>query len=544
MTITRSIAHAVSQLLLPISQDNFYRAWERAQYVLADLSLPSEEERGDYLSFEIQKWRETRSPSRILRSVVEECLSAEEIFGTRFRKSYFETHAKLISSGNLSFENASALLSHANLIAQLLTVDHLSCAQIASLLSARRGGFEYNWNQLQIVAKSLDSFPAVDGTRLLKQSQEDVDAAYDMFADASPENCIPVIVEIGQQLGYPGDLNATLSQFLPSLEEFVPAYAVIVNTNLLIVSDYDHPVSAAYEFTPRGDVAKKLQHDRHPSYTATESAYLNNSKGAFAFDRNWAWSRKPGIRSQALAMADLFSGLNQMAYPARRELSRWIRSWLMKIEDSFRQNQVPVISADFEGISRFFESLSSGNTGTFGVLEQRAVDFLSAVLLDSQEPEYEVRGRGDSVSASNTSRLKFGDIEYKSNDKRSIIAFEAHGGHLSEFYIDIHVASLRRILPRRELELKQAAAPADWDFEVKFVAHDLTGMNSGAQTHDIEGFRVRLSAMSFRELWNQVMGSVESRIIVDKFETIVTSQIFSRWVPRETKKVFTQMISL
>ncbi|WP_098730056.1 hypothetical protein [Brevibacterium epidermidis] len=539
----QTVAHVMSQLLLPISQRNVERALERAQHYLGAIGLEMESERADYLGYQIARWREESKPSVLLKQVVNDALLVEEVLGTKFPGEYFSVHEKLRTTGNLSFEDSSSLLSHSNLIAQLLIEEKLSCAQVAGVLSARRGGFEYNWNQLRIIASALGVRPVLDDARMMKQSELDVAASQEKFADASPEECIGIISEVGAGLGYSGDLAAQLSNLFPGRAEFYPQYSVILNTNLLIVEEYDHPVSAAYEFAPRGDTARELQASRHPSYTAVESAYLNNSKGASSFDRSWAWSRKASGRKQALALADIFSGLNQMAYPARRELASWIRPWLMRIEDFYTEHLTSVRDADLEGIENFFLGLSSGNTRTFGVLEQRAVDFLATATVERIEGNFEVRGRGDSVSASNTAKLKMGDVEFKSRSSRRVIAFEAHGGALSEFYVNIHADSLRKILKRRSVELNQLGGPGDWSIEVRFIAHEIGEMYTLGLPSSLDEYEVAWTFLTFESVWNQVRESVDGDTILKLFKEFVGDPVAGRWVSEDTKKRFNQLLS-
>lgn len=538
----RTVAHVMSQLLLPISQSNSVRALERAQHCLSATGLEEEAERADYLGYLLSKWRDSQKPSELLKKVVNDCLLVEEVLGEQFPGKYFSVHEKLQNAGNLSFEDSSSLLSHSNLIAQLLSEEKLSCAQVAGVLSARRGGFEYNWNQLQIIASAMGVRPVLDEAKIMRQSELDVAASEEKFADASPEECIGIISEVGKSLGYSTDLEGQLGRFFPDRENFIAQYSVILNTNLLIVEEYDHPVSAAYEFAPRSGAAKELQNARHPSYTATESAYLNNSKGASFFDRNWAWSRKASMRSQALALADIFSGLNQMAYPARRELASWIRPWLMRIEDFYTEHLIEVLEADLHGIENFFSGLASGNTRTFGVLEQRAVDFLASAMLDCSDDVFENRGRGDSVSASNTARLKMGDIEFKSRRSLRVVAFEAHGGALSDFYVNIHADSLRKILRRRRVELDQLGVPGEWEIEVRFIAHKISEMYSIGLPSILEGYEIEWEFLTFEIAWSQVRESTDREKIIRLFNDFVGHPVAGRWVSESTKKRFNQLI--
>lgn len=538
MTGVHTVQHSLNQLLLPIADYNFVRAWQLAQHELEKKYPDSEEARGDYLTYEIEQWHDTGQPSPFLRKFVATCLTVEEILGETFPKKFFKVHQQLRLNGQLSFQNASSLLSHANMIAKLLAEERLSCAQVASVLSARRSGFAYNWHQLQIVARGLSRTPELDSERVYALMDRDVESTGDKFADASPVECIDTLVDVGTRLGYPGDLANTLTDFYPSNQGFQPAYSVILHTNLLVVEEYDHPASAAYEFSPRSEMALKIQQDKHPSYTKTASAYLNNSKGVFAFDRNWAWARDATHRRQALGLADLLDCLSQMAYPARRELASWIRPWLMRIESVFVEGRVSVGTPTLPQIDKFIQQVSAGNTRSYGILEQRTVDFLAAAIVKSTLSDYEVRGLGDSVSASNTSKRKLGDVEFKDRKAHSIHAFEAHGGDLVPLYVDMHRASFSRILPKRRVELEQLADPGDWQIVVHFVAHGLTGVSGSPVVETVDEYNVEWNFHTYSDLWDKVKNQCTNSTISQLFEDLVTRHIRGRWVTDEVKARF------
>lgn len=539
MTGIHSVEHSLSQLLLPIAQERSHLAWERAQHLLENRGHASEEARGDFLAHEITRWQRAGQPSRFLRQLVSDCLSVEPILGEQFPREYFRIHERLTNAGQLSFEDASSLLSHSNMIARLLSEEHMSCAQVASVLSARRNGFEYNWHQVQTIASGLGKVPQVDAEEARKLLELDSQSGVERFADADPEACLEVLTEVGRQLGYPKSLENELRRFYPDRDRFQPQYSIILYGNLLITEFYDHPTAtAAYEFNPRGGFFMHIQDKLFPSYSAKESAYLNNSKGAFAFDKNWAWARKASMREQALALADILAGLSHMSYPARRAFATWMRAWLLRIEEAYRESRVEVRQPTLEGIGNFFEQIGAGNSKTYGILEQRAVDCLSTVLVTTEDGHWVTNGRGDSVSASNTSKKKLGDIEFKSGKQCRVWAFEAHGGTLVPFYVDIHAATFENILPQRKVEFDQHAAPGEWNIRVEFVAHNLNGMDAARGSSEVHGYHVEWAFTTFRDLWELAKASVPSEQLLQAFNEHVTDQIDSRWVSDAVKRTF------
>lgn len=431
-----SLKDALDGLLLPVDLDTQESVIDFAHGYFVNNARVAEASYGDLLVQHIESWRHDLSVSTFLKKLVTGCLDATSAFREAFTKDFFGTHRKLMEEGELQFANASALLSQSVTIAGLLEGRRMSCAQVAAVLSAILGGYEYNWKQVQIVARNLRVLPAIDDTEARSVYEADEIESERRFADASPDECIEQIAHEAMSLGYIGPIANDLRRFYGNSDDYAPQYAVILHYNLLVAEFYDHPATAAYEFSPRKELSLELQREFHPSYRGTQSAYLNNSKGASAFDADWAWSRKPGLRRNAIALADLLFYLSRMSYPARRELARSLRAWLARIENIHRALEVPVDIPDAAGMTRFFEGVARGNSRTRGILEQRAVDCLAMAMNCVHADMGVPRGLGDSVSASNSSKKKLGDIELLYRDERRIEAFEAHGGRLEGLYVD------------------------------------------------------------------------------------------------------------
>ncbi|GAA1282193.1 MULTISPECIES: hypothetical protein [Brachybacterium] len=537
----KALKDALDRLLLPVKPDNQAEVVEAASTYFASNATVACDSYGDLLVQHIESWRHDLSVSSFLRDLVRECLRVTETFHPDFSKSFFTTHRKLMEQGELEFSNASALLSQSATIAELLVRQHMSCAQVAAVLTAILGGYEYNWKQVQIVARQLKALPVIDDIEARKVYETDEAESERKFADASPVECIEQIASEAESLGYIGPIAEDLQRFYGDGIDFVPQYAVILHYNLLVSEFFDHPANAAYEFSPRSQLSLEFQREFHPSYASTENAYLNNSKGASAFDSDWAWSRKGGLRRQALALADLLFYLSRMSYPARRELARSIRAWLARIESVHRVLAVTVSPPGIEGMERFFEGVSQENSRTRGILEQRAVDCF-AVALDRARPAESVsRGIGDSVSASNSARKKLGDVEFLYKAERRVQAFEAHGGALEELYVDLHRLSLRRILKARLVELEQLGEADQWNMCIRFIAHDIGPVADGLAESHIEGFVVSWKFETFSEVWRQVSQLLGKDELYEIFLYRVVEPLQSQWVPNGVKERFNQI---
>ena len=185
-----------------------------------------------------------------------------------------------------------------------------------------------------------------------------------------------------------------------------------------------------------------------------------------------------------------------MGFAARQELAGWFRRWVLRIMRLARPlaQAIPEVP-DGQKVAALLAAVSASETKTTGIIEQRVVDAVAASLHDIADG-WRANGIGDSVNASNVSRRKLGDCEFQNTGSRSLVAYEAHGGHLSEVYINGHVQTLRRVVPLRVEEWERVKDLDKWTFEVVFVAHSFD-----AQARDIEvnGAVIHLRFETFAE---------------------------------------------
>lgn len=524
---------ALRSLLLPIAEENYDRAVESAAEALMANGV-REDDFPQAVRAYYDEWRETGVPPGGLVDIVRDALDAEPLIPDSFSRSYFKTHASLVSKTLMTFDGARGLLSNAILIAHLLQ-QSLSCAQIANTISGAQSAAGYSWQQVQRVARSLGSVPTLNQPQTEALTRSDKEREGERFADASPLDAVEILAMKAHELGFRGDISVALKQFY---EDFAPQYSVILHANALAVEFFDHPPQeAAYEFKPRGGPIEWLQ-SVHPSYTATQSAYLNNSKGASAFDSNWAWGRQPSLWGSAHALSRILGGLGEMPYSGRRELCGWLRQWLLRIERDRAGTTVDVSRASLQEAEAFLENASRGNTATAGVLDQRFLDFFLPAQFESRAG-WVSRGVGDHVNASNTSKLKLGDLEFENSGDRIIRAFEAHGGILTDIYVAGHKASLRNVLRRRSESLLAVAAAQDWEIRVCFVAHALDVSEPAPEV--IEGFTVAWEFRSYADMLEDALQYLHSSPGLDEFNNSVVRMISPTYVPDRVKRKYLQL---
>ena len=110
---------------------------------------------------------------------------------------------------------------------------------------------------------------------------------------------------------------------------------------------------------------------------------------------------------------------------------------------------------------------------------------------------------GNSVNATNISGRKLGDCDFQDGATRRIVAYESHGGTLTDVYIREHLRTLRKVVPLRKLELESVAAIQEWDVTVHFFAHNLDA--NQPETISIEGLRINFLLSTFAELLEAVV---------------------------------------
>lgn len=418
--------------------------------------------------------------------------------GARFATNYFAFHEETLQRRHLySFEQATSFLSHLRLAVQLAAQESMSAAQIAKILDARDHRVGFGWRAVRDVLRAL-------GYRF-ELSQEAVEALFErdleleetLFADADFYDAAGIVGIAGNELGFPGDLEALL------LRLFSPEpvglrhgpYLQILHYVVSVAEFYDHALKVVYEFAPRGQVALWIFNSYPIDLRASGNPVLNNAKSIDVLDSGWARSKEDYLPAST-ALFEIIDGLEQLGFAARKDLSAWVRRWLHRVVRLTRDvaQTVPDPPSEVE-VETVVAAVAAGATQTFGVIEQRLTDVL-ALSAHPLADGWRNHGIGDSVNASNVSRLKMGDAEFQHATRKTVVAYESHAGRLTDVYVDGHIDTLRRVIPLRAEEWERVAPRDEWDLEVRFIAHQIS---AGDREVEIYGFRVRILAISFAD---------------------------------------------
>lgn len=274
-----SLPAAIQRLRLPIPDSSVAAAAEAAGRTLGSYD-PAD--RGRVLLNELAAWKRTGTPSQLLKEVIRTALTTVADGDERtllLASSYFKAHAELQRNELLSFDQASAVLSHALLIADLATAEHLSASQVARILRPLDERADVHWQAVQRVLRKMRLYQALEPGLVDTVWEADEAAEPILFGDAGVEDAALIVGEAGADLGFSGDLRGLLLTLVsPTLEMHGP-YLRMLFFQGLIAERFDHALTVIYEFSPRGNVAARLFNDRLADLPGAMNAFLNNAKG-------------------------------------------------------------------------------------------------------------------------------------------------------------------------------------------------------------------------------------------------------------------------
>ncbi len=501
-----SLDAAIRTLLLPVKPGVGEQYSSRAEEILVELGVT--EDFADWVYLQSNAWTISGTPSREFKTFVERLLyspsrvpqtyaidlaglgNEEEINAVlrAFSTRYFELHGRVMGEENVGHEEAKRILSHTHTIILLATGARMTASRIFALLLTDGIVLGKSWSTPRFILDRCGLGQDLSVNEVEVLYKEDADAEPELLGDLNLEASIQYVAEVCGRFGYSLDLARQLrTLFITDLHQ---PYLCMLHFQLTTLAKYNHRLTNAYEFRPRGVAVLWLSEQYNESgLTVGLSPFLNNAKSVDTLDAAWASSKKPSERHAARALTDLLSEMDDLSDPSRAAIGRYLRSLLQRhIRTAREANEAQAfILPEFtaETTRRLLEGVAIGNTGTRGVIEQRLCDCLALIEADDLS-RWRTRGIGDSVFTTNTSQRKLGDIELKHLENPTIVATEAHGGRLTEKYVQDHLFTLRNVLPDRAAELEDRAPLADWTIDLQFFAHQNDmGMTENAVASDV-----------------------------------------------------------
>lgn len=540
MSTSRSIQQALRLLLLPIRAQHELECGE-ALRAFFDAQSVSIEDALSWLSLHLGEWEDSGHPSKALQEAVSLTLKRSDAeFGAAMSENYFKVYSKLRSSHFLEHNEAREFLSHAPLMLDLVKVDRLSAAQIAKVLKERDHRVRFSRQNVADFLRILKFSPTIDKIIIEKLLKEDSDESLSVFADADAPYSAEFISEIATALGFPYNIFKSLAMlFDPIKPTKYIAYIQILHYQCIIAEYYDHAITDLYEFNPRGNTAKWL-FEQYKDLATADNPFLNNAKSVERVDDSWVRSKKEKERPGAAALLNILTGLETMGFASRRELARFLRLWVCRVLQLALPKQImlPARLCPTQW-KKLLALLERGNTKSYGIIEQRVVDAITAFLFQKQAG-WRSRGLSSSVNATNISQKKFGDCEFQHPVNLEIKAFESHGGKLSQVYVLDHMRTLKKIIESRRDDLSGIADMEKWSATICFVAHELS---SDIEIINIEMCGLKVSTM-YMNFTTFISEAFNKNIPYKYFDNYVLSVINEHRTPSNVRKLIQHTLNI
>lgn len=357
------------------------------------------------------------------------------------------------------------------------------------------------------------------------------------FGDSELLECAQYITILGTQLGYKADIGAELLKLIDEADvsKFTP-YLQILHYQCAILELFDHTLKDFYEFSPRGQAATKLFQCYPEPMQKAGNPFLNNAKSVGQVNFPWAAAKKNNEFPGAAALFAILDGLDEMGYAARQELALWVRCFIHRFMTFAIPLETPLPeNLDQSQYVNLITNAAQENTETRGIIEQRIVDAIGLSLHPAND-KWMARGIGDSVNASNTSKKKLGDCDFQNILEHQAIAYEAHGGVLTQTYLDEHVRTLSNTIAPRVAEWSTFSNPQDWNVAIIFVAHKFNA--EPPSDFDITGVSISISFLTYDQFFERVGKDIDATI----FNTYVLGPLSQKRTPSFVRQKFIELI--
>ena len=484
----------------------------------------------DWVKYELNGWS-ADSPSESLVSLVKAIVSVSEpVYGPRLAQQYFPLHGRLVSKFFLSHVEATALLSHALFAMRLAEEEGFSGAQLARVLASRDGRVTFTRQNMTALLGGLSLNVEFDLLRTQAVYASDLALEPFYFVDANLEESADIVAEKARQLGLSDGIKTALKVLYPTpaANTFTP-YIQILNFQAMLVEAFDHDVLDLYEFKPRGQPCIWLCSTYPTNLAGAGNPFLNNAKAVERLTDSWMRSKEGVQQAGARALLQILSSLDGLGVGARKELGLWIRLWILRAIRLAGPPGPGVPSPlTAQNVRSLLMRVAAGNTGTLGILEQRIVDAIGSTV--HPQPHWRPRGLGDAVNATNISKRKLGDCDFQNSTDFQIVAYESHGGVLTETYLNEHLRTLAKAIELRKPELEGVADVENWQATIHFIAHQVTAQ--AVLPFDVHGLQISVELHTFNSFIGQ---RAVDQVLIDAFTDNVAEHLNARRTPEAVR---------
>jgi hypothetical protein len=491
-----------------------------------------------WLDGRVNDWDETGTASPELKTLIERLLlSGIKDYSEGISANYFSAHAELVANQLFPSELARSFLSHLLLITRLRMEERMSCAQISKILHSMNPSAGFGRRSVAAILKKMGIAPSVTLEDISTLFEADKDLTPVLFGDASLSECSLTLTSVAHSLGFKENCgNHLASLFHEDEVAKFAAYAQILHYQCSILEYYDHNVKDFYEFSPRGNAALYLFKKYPNAMSVAGNPFLNNAKSVAQITFSWVAAKKGREFIGANALFSIIDGLDEMGYAARQELALWLRCFIHRFMVLAEPLGIPLSDITLDDSStRLMTNIGNGNTSTRGIIEQRLVDALAS-LKHLESDGWVGRGLGDHVNTTNLSKKKLGDCDFQNIEDKVVFAYEAHGGLLTQTYLDEHLRTLKKSAQPRIDEWKTFSNASDWHVNVLFVAHE----NNAIVPEDtyIDGVRFSIVFMSYHDL----IGQTNQLAIGDALNEYLLEPLSLNNTPSFVRQVFVDLL--
>lgn len=508
--MTLSLDAAIRTLLLPVKPGTGDEYAQRSEDILNNIGVA--EDHADWVNLEAAQWEISGAPSIEFRVFVTQLLYSAgedpETFAldvsaadtaaqgatilSTFSSRYFEMHERIMTDEKCDHQQARRILSHTHSIVLLAIGDRMTASRIFTMLLTDGIVLGRSWSTPRYILDRCGLSQIVNVNEVQGLFNQDALGEPELLGDLDLPGCVDFVSSVCSKFGCSKSLADQLTTLF--LEDLHPPYLCMLHFQLTVQALFNHRLTNAYEFEPRGEhVLWLAQEYNGTGLNVGLSPFLNNAKSVDTLDAAWASSKKKKERHAARALTDILRELDCLSDPSRTAAGQYLRALLHRMLRITLQTTnalaAPIPVLDMIAAQSLLAGVAAGNTGTRGVIEQRLSDCL-ALHEAGDLSRWRQRGFGDSVFTTNTSQKKLGDAELKHATDTIIVAVEAHGGRLTEKYVQDHLFTMANVLPLRLAELEDRAPIADWELNLQFIAHEIDeGMTA---IHEINGLRVNI----------------------------------------------------
>lgn len=538
MNLKLELQETLRYFLLPISFEREINCVDKLIEILSQSSV----EKSSYSLYLKNKFDDWKNDVKDLADpkfiyIIQEVLKvANPTDGELFAECYFKIHKDLRKNPFITFELSTITLSHLRLIVLLARNEKMSSAKISKVLNSVDARLSIiSWKEVQTILRILKLKPTIDedSAKELYQIDEELEGIY--FADADMQDASYIVGQVAENLRFEHNLEILLNKLSDKKGLHIP-YLQILHYQCIIPGFYDHILSVPYEFAPRGNLASWF-FSNWDKLLSTSNPVLNNAKGVDILDKNWSRSKKTNHFPNATVLVEILEGMDGMGYSASQELASYIRQWLIRY---IRINSVEIIPVAIgltsQTILNLLKSICLEPTATFGILEQRLVDFVSQEL--HSDTIWRPRGLKDSVNTNNLSKKKLGDNDFQNSFTKEICAYEAHGGKLSRVYFEGHLKTFVRSFRSRKLELETIAEIDEWKIKVVFVAYSFE--ENLEDNFVVDGLNINVIFITFIDFLDSINEDSES--FEKNFKLLFLEVVNNRRTPQIAREKIKSLI--